>query len=76
MFSSDRGPALLEVGCWMHAYRYFYDASLDDKGLPLEVLGMIRELTNTGLGVDMSGNLMAGAIDPKLEGGSPFRYLT
>lgn len=44
LFSADRDPPLVEVGCWMHARRYFYEASLNDKGLPIEALAMIREL--------------------------------
>lgn len=43
-FKPDREPRMLEVGCWMHARRYFYEASLKDKGLPLEALALIREL--------------------------------
>ncbi len=44
LFKPDRTPRIQEVGCWMHARRYFYEASLKDKGLPLEALAMIREL--------------------------------
>ena len=44
LFREERQPRILEVGCWMHARRYFYEASLKDKGLPYEALAMIREL--------------------------------
>ena len=44
LFKPDREPRIQEVGCWMHARRYFYEASLKDKGLPFEALAMIREL--------------------------------
>jgi len=44
LFDPGREPRILEIGCWMHARRYFYEASLHDKGLPYEALAMIREL--------------------------------
>ena len=44
LFDPKRTPRIFEVGCWMHARRYFYEASLKDKGLPYEALAMIREL--------------------------------
>jgi transposase len=44
LFSSERDPPIIEVGCWMHARRYFYEASLKDKGMPMEALAMIRRL--------------------------------
>ena len=36
--------SIVEVGCWMHARRYFYEASQKKAGLALEALAMIREL--------------------------------
>ena len=44
LFLESREPRIFEVGCFMHARRYFYEASLRDKGLPYEALAMIREL--------------------------------
>jgi len=44
LFDPQRDPLIIEVGCWMHARRYFYEASLKDKQLPLEALALIREL--------------------------------
>ncbi|MDA8021321.1 MAG: IS66 family transposase [Thermoanaerobaculia bacterium] len=44
LFDSERDPRIVEVGCWMHARRYFYEASQKDKGLPMEALALIREL--------------------------------
>ena len=39
-----RTRPVLEVGCWMHARRYFYEASQADPTRPCEALAMIREL--------------------------------
>ena len=36
--------SMIEVGCWMHARRYFYDASQRKVGLALEALAMIGAL--------------------------------
>ncbi len=44
LFLDSREPRIFEVGCFMHARRYFYEASLKDKGLPYEALAMIRQL--------------------------------
>ena len=44
LFEESRSPRIYEVGCWMHARRYFYEASLKDKGLPYEALAWIRRL--------------------------------
>jgi transposase len=44
LFLEKREPRIFEVGCWMHARRYFYEASQKDKGLPYEALAMVREL--------------------------------
>lgn len=44
LFSEQRERRIYEVGCWMHARRYFYEASLKDDLLALEALAMIREL--------------------------------
>ena len=44
LFLPTRDPRIVEVGCWMHTRRYFYEASLKDEGLPYEALAMIREL--------------------------------
>ncbi len=44
LFLDTRQPRIFEVGCFMHARRYFYQASLRDQGLPYEALAMIREL--------------------------------
>lgn len=35
---------VIEVGCWMHARRYFYEAAQSDPGRPAEALAFIREL--------------------------------
>jgi hypothetical protein len=35
---------VVEVGCWMHARRYFYEAAQTDPGLPAEALAFIRQL--------------------------------
>ena len=39
-----RTRRVVEVGCWMHARRYFYDASQADPARPCEALAIIREL--------------------------------
>lgn len=44
LFDPERERLILEVGCWMHARRYFYEASLKTDLLALEALAMIREL--------------------------------
>ena len=44
LFDSKREQRIFEVGCWMHARRYFYQASLKTEPLALEALAMIREL--------------------------------
>lgn len=44
LFDPAREPRIVEVGCWMHARRYFYKASQNDQGLPWEALAMVREL--------------------------------
>lgn len=41
LFASGK---VLEVGCWMHARRYFYEAAQTDPGLPTEALAFIRQL--------------------------------
>jgi hypothetical protein len=38
------GPRCVEVGCWAHARRKFYDARLDDRRRCTEMLGLIRRL--------------------------------
>ena len=35
---------VLEVGCWMHCRRYFYEAAQADPARPCEALAFIREL--------------------------------
>lgn len=35
---------VVEVGCWMHARRYFYEAAQGDPGRPAEALAFIRQL--------------------------------
>jgi len=37
-------PRCVEVGCWAHARRKFYDARLDDRRRCTEMLGLIRRL--------------------------------
>lgn len=38
------GGKVVEVGCWMHCRRYFYEASQVDPTRPCEALAFIREL--------------------------------
>jgi len=44
LFDPERERPIFEVGCWMHARRYFYEASLKTEPLAMEALAMIREL--------------------------------
>ena len=37
-------PRCIEVGCWAHARRKFYDARLDDRRRCTEMLGLVRQL--------------------------------
>lgn len=38
------GGQVLEVACWMHARRYFHEASLADPARPCEALALIQQL--------------------------------
>ena len=44
LFDPEREPRIVEVGCWMHARRYFHEASLKAEQMALEALAMVREL--------------------------------
>ena len=60
LFDSERERPIFEVGCWMHARRYFYEASLKTEPLALEALAMIRELyeiEKVGKTLDAAGRL-------------------